>query len=420
MAATATPTRQPPSVADGPLAGVRVIELATIFAAPSACRRLADFGAEVIKVERPGEGDGARRLGEQDGEDSFYYRLVGRNKRTIELDLKRPEGRDVLLRLVRRAHVLVENFRPGTLERLGLDPDTVLLAENPSLVVLRVTGYGQDGPYASRAGFGTIAEGMSTLAHCTGDPDGPPTLPPIALADEVTGLQGAFAVMVALHHAQRTGEGQVIDANLLESLVDIVGPGPAIYHRTGHVPGRYGSRLSFSAPRNVYRCTDGYAVLSGSANEAALRIFDAIGRPELRDDPRFNTGAARLAHVDELDRIIEAWTSTRSVQEVVETLSAAGAACGPIYDVAQLVADEHVRARGAFIEVPSPDGEGPVLQLAPTPRFSRTPGCVRHAGLAAGACTREVLAELGYEEAAIERLIAEGIAGAPREARAAA
>jgi crotonobetainyl-CoA:carnitine CoA-transferase CaiB-like acyl-CoA transferase len=396
------------------------VELATIFAAPSACRRLADFGADVIKVERPGEGDGARRLGETDGRDSFYWRLVGRNKRPVELDLKHPDGRAALLRLVARADALVENFRPGTLERLGLDPETVLLALNPSLVVLRVTGYGQDGPYAGRAGFGTIAEGMSTLAHCTGQPDGPPTLPPIALADEVTGLQGAFALMVALHHARRTGEGQVIDASLLESLVDIVGPGPAIYHRTGHVDGRYGSRLVFSAPRNVYRCADGYAVLSGSANEAALRIFDAIGRPELRGDARFATGSARLAHVDELDAIIEGWTARRSVAEVVETLSAAGAACGPVYDVSQLVADEHVRARGSFLEVESPDGEGPVLQAAPTPRLSRTPGEVRHAGLAPGAATREVLRELGYRDAEIERLLASGAAGAREPAERAA
>lgn len=395
--------------APGPLTGLTVIELATIFAGPSACRHLADFGADVIKVERPGDADGARRLGETDGDDSFYWRIVGRNKRPVELDLKHPDGRAALLELVRRADVLVENFRPGTLERLGLGPEEVLLDANPALVVLRVTGYGQDGPYAGRAGFGTIAEGMSTLAHCTGQPGGPPTLPPIALADEVTGLQGAFAVMVALHHVARTGQGQVIDASLVESLVDIVGPGPAIYHRTGHVDGRYGSRLVFSAPRNVYRCRDGWAVMSGSSNEAALRILDAIGRSELRDDPRFETGAARLANVDELDGIIEAWTSCRSVAEVVATLSEAGAACGPIYDVRDLVSDPHVRARGSFAEVESPDGIGPVLQHVPTPRLSRTPGSVRHAGLTSGACTDEVLAELGYTTAELEALARAGV-----------
>ncbi|MER3409142.1 MAG: acyl-CoA transferase [Thermoleophilia bacterium] len=414
MTRTETPT------GPGPLEGLTVLDLATIFAGPSAARHLADFGATVIKIERPGAPDGARRLGEVDGEDSFYWRLVGRNKLPMELDLKHPRGREILLQLVRRADVLIENFRPGTLERLQLDPESVLLRENPGLVVLRVTGYGQDGPYASRAGFGTIAEAMSTLAHCTGQPDGPPTLPPIALADEVTGLQGAFAVLAALRYRDRTGQGQVIDANLLESLVDIIGPGPAIYHRTGHVDGRYGSRLTFSAPRNVYRCADGYIVLSGSSNEAALRIFDAIGKPELRHDPRFQTPAARLAHVDELDRLIEDWTQERSVEEVVRTLSQAGAACGPVYDVAQLVADEHVQARRCFIEVESPAGEGPVLQLQPTPRFSRTPGQVRHAGLAPGACTEKILTELGYSKEEIEELREQGVIGQARSTALAA
>jgi len=397
------------------LTGITVLDLATIFAAPSACRHLADFGADVIKIERPQVPDGARRLGEADGDDSFYWRIVGRNKRPLALDLKHPSGREILLRLVRRADVLVENFRPGTLERLGLDPETVLLAENPRLVVLRVTGYGQDGPYAGRAGFGTMAEAMSTLAHCTGEPDGPPTLPPIALADEVTGLQGAFAIMVALRHRDRTGEGQVIDASLLESLVDIVGPGPAIYERTGHVDGRYGSRLVFSAPRNIYACADGYIALSGSSNEAALRIFDAIGRPELRRDDRYTTAAARVANVDALDEMIEEWTRRHTVSEALATFCRAEAACGPVYDVAQLVADEHVRARGFFTPVESPDGDGPVLQHVPTPRFSRSPGRIRHAGLGVGARTEEVLGELGFERDEIEHLRNEGVVGPVRE-----
>ena len=405
---------------DGALAGITVLDLATIFAGPSACRHLGDFGADVIKVEKPGTPDGARHLGECDGDDSFYWRIAGRNKRPIEIDLKSEGGREVLMRLVRRADVLVENFRPGTLERLGLDPETVLLAENPGLIVLRVTGYGQTGPYADRAGFGTMAEAMSTLAHTTGQPDGPPTLPPIALADEVTGLQGAFAVLTALRHRDRTGEGQVIDLSLLESLVDVVGPGPAIHHRTGHVDGRYGSRLVFSAPRNVYACADGHIVLSGSANAAALRIFDAIGRSDLRAEPRFATPAARVANVDELDAIIEAWTTGRTVTECVAAFSAAGAACGPVYDVAELTADPHVRERGSFVELPSPDGDGPVLQLAPAPRLSRTPGQLRHAGLRAGACTGEVLAELGYSACEIAELSDAGAVGAVRDELAAA
>jgi crotonobetainyl-CoA:carnitine CoA-transferase CaiB-like acyl-CoA transferase len=401
-------------VSGGPLSGIRVLDLATIFAGPSACRRMADFGADVIKVERPGAPDGARNLGEHDGADSFYWRIVGRNKRPIELDLKSTAGRRLLLRLVRTADVLVENFRPGTLERLGLDPETVLLREQPGLVVLRVTGYGQDGPYARRAGFGTMAEAMSTLAHTTGDPDGPPTLPPIALADEVTGLQGAFAIMAALRHRDLTGSGQVIDLSLLESLVDVVGPGPAIHHRTGHVDGRMGSRLPFSAPRNIYRCADGHVVLSGSANEAALRVFDAIGRSELRADPRFSTTPARVTHAEELDAIIEAWTRDRLAADCIAAFSEAGAACGPVYDVAQLVSDPHVIARQSFVEVDSPAGDGPVLQLAPPPRLSRTPAEIRHAGLAPGACTEEVLIELGVCEPELEELREAGVIGPAR------
>jgi crotonobetainyl-CoA:carnitine CoA-transferase CaiB-like acyl-CoA transferase len=405
----------------GPLAGLAVLDLATIFAGPSACRHLADFGADVIKVERPGAGDGARHLGECDGEDSFYWRQVGRNKRPIELDLKSPAGREVLLRLVREADVLVENFRPGTMERLGLDPEMVLLAENPGLIVLRVTGYGQDGPYADRAGFGTMAEAMSTLAHTTGQPDGPPTLPPIALADEVTGMRGAFAVLAALRHRDLTGEGQVIDISLLESLVDMVGPGPAIYARTGASDGRIGSRLCFSAPRNIYQCRDGYIVLSGSANQVALRVFDAIGRSDLREDDRFTTGHARIRNVDVLDDIITAWTAQHTVCEAIETFSAAGAAVGPVYDAEALVNDPHVQERGCFVEVESPAGNEPILQLDVHPRLSRTPGGIRHAGLAPGVCTDEVLRELGYDDGEIEQLREQGaIGGTPAPALAAA
>jgi crotonobetainyl-CoA:carnitine CoA-transferase CaiB-like acyl-CoA transferase len=377
---------------NGALSGLVVLDLATIFAGPSACRHLADFGADVIKVERPGAGDGARHLGECDGDDSFYWRQVGRNKRPIELDLKSPAGRQVLLRLVREADVLVENFRPGTMERLGLDPETVLLAENPGLVVLRVTGYGQDGPYADRAGFGTMAEAMSTLAHTTGQPDGPPTLPPIALADEVTGMRGAFAVLAALRHRDLTGLGQVIDISLLESLVDMVGPGPAIYARSGQSDGRIGSRLCFSAPRNIYQCQDGYIVLSGSANQVALRVFDAIGRSDLREDARFTTGRARIEHVEELDAIITGWTLGHTVEQAIETFTAAGAAAGPVYDAEALVNDRHVQQRGCFVEVESPAGNEPILQLDVHPRMSLTPGAIRHAGLAAGASTDQVLA----------------------------
>ena len=397
---------------EGPLRGLRVIDLATVFAGPSAARRLADFGADVIKVERTGDGDGARRLGETDGDDAYYWRLVGRNKRTIELDLKHDQGREILLRLVRSADVLIENFRPGALERLGLDPESVLLVENPGLVILRVTGFGQDGPYSSRAGFGTIAEAMSTLAYTTGQADGPPTLPPVALADEITGALSAFAILAAIRHRDLTGEGQVIDATLLDSMLDVVGPGTAIAHRTGVSDQRIGSRLWFSAPRNVYECSDGWICMSGSADSVANRILNVVGGAELESDPRFITNADRIANVDALDELIGEWTSRHTWRDAVQILADAGAAAGPVYSAEQLIADEHVIARGSLALVNNPDGDGELLQSAPTPRFSRTPGVVRHAGLSRGASTDNVLAELGYSASEIAALSDAGVIGA--------
>ena len=396
----------------GPLRGLRVIDLATVFAGPSAARRLADFGAEVIKVERIGDGDGARNLGERDGDDGYYWRHVGRNKRPIELDLKSQDGRDVLLRLVRSADVLIENFRPGTLERLGLDPETVLLREHPGLVILRVTGFGQDGPYSSRAGFGTIAEAMSTLAFTTGQADGPPTLPPVALADEITGALSAFSVLAALRHRDLTGEGQVIDATLLESMLDVMGPGPAITHRTGVSDQRIGSRLWFSAPRNVYQCSDGWICMSGSADSVAKRILGVVGGEDLISDHRFATNADRLVNVDALDALITAWTLEHTWADAVQILADAGAAAGPVYSAEQLIKDEHVIERGSLATVENPHGEGELLQPAVTPRLSRTPGAVRHAGLAQGACTEEVLLELGYSAAEIAQMGETGAIGA--------
>ena len=395
----------------GPLNGLRVIDLATVFAGPSAARRLADFGAEVIKVERVGDGDGARTLGEQDGADGYYWRQIGRNKRPIELDLKTAGGKEVLLRLVRSADVLIENFRPGALERLGLDPETVLLQEQPGLVVLRVTGFGQDGPYSSRAGFGTIAEAMSTLAYTTGQPDGPPTLPPIALADEITGALSAFAVLAAIRHRDLTGEGQVIDATLLESMLDVVGPGAAITHRTGVSDQRIGSRLWFSAPRNVYRCKDGkYVGLVASIQKMAERLLRAIGRPDLVVDPRFRTNSARVKNAGELDNIIGAFIAARTQAENVEFFDRADVTVGPIYDVSQIVEDPHVIERELVADYPDEDmGEYPMYHVVP--RMSATPGSIRTTAPKLGAHNRELLREVGIDDAAYAKLVSGKIIG---------
>jgi len=284
------------------LDGLRVIDMATVFAGPGAARHLADFGADVIKVESPA-GDGVRRMGwfPPEGGDSYTWKLLGRNKRATVLDLKTDTGRDALLALAEEADVLIENFRPGTLERLGLGPDE-LRRRNPQLVLLRVTGFGQDGPYASRPGFATMAEAMSGFAAINGEPDGPPLLPPIALTDEVAALAGAFAVMVALHERDRSGQGQVVDVNLLESMVQMMSALPSAAAHLDYDQPRLGAGIPYTVPRGTYRCADGkWVAISTSAESVAHRVLELLG---LGDDPRFATFEGRAAHRDELDAAV--------------------------------------------------------------------------------------------------------------------
>jgi crotonobetainyl-CoA:carnitine CoA-transferase CaiB-like acyl-CoA transferase len=354
------------------LGGVRVIDIATVFAGPGAARHLADFGADVIKVEAPG-GDGVRRMGwfPPEGGDSYTWKLLGRGKRCIVCDLKSEGGRRSVLRLVDAADVLIENFRPGTLERLGLGPD-VLHDRNPGLVVLRVTGFGQDGPYASRPGFATMAEAMSGFAAINGEPDGAPLLPPIALTDEVAALAGAFAVMVALRHRDRTGEGQVVDVNLLESMLQLMSALPSAAAHLDYDQPRLGSGIPYSVPRGTYCTADGHWVaVSTSAESVAQRVLALIG---VEHDPRFETFASRAEHRQELDRVVAAWIRARSQQEVLDAFGAAEAAIAPVYTMRLLLDDPHVRARHVFVEV---DG---VTMTGPTARLSRTPAHIRHAG----------------------------------------
>jgi crotonobetainyl-CoA:carnitine CoA-transferase CaiB-like acyl-CoA transferase len=388
----------------GPLADIRVLDLATVVAGPGAARYLADFGADVLKIERPGVGDSTRTLGLPDPRDgtSAYWKVVGRNKRCATLDLKSDAGRDALLDLVADADVVVENFRPGVMERLGLGPDA-LLERNPRLVVCRVTAFGQDGPYAQRPGFATLAEAMSGFAAINGEAEGGPLLPPIALTDEVTALAAAFAVMVALH----SGVGQVVDVTLLESLLQCMGPLLPAYGLTGFLQQRAGSSLPYSVPRGTWRCKDGrWVAVSASAETVGRRVMELIGLGGREDLQSFG---GRIAARDEIDARMAAFCEERSVDEVVAAFDAAHAAAAPVYDMADVFADPQLAARDAIVEADGVPMQGLVARL------SRTPGEVRWAGRPLGADDppRWTAADEGEAEAEGTEDAEDGSAGPP-------
>jgi crotonobetainyl-CoA:carnitine CoA-transferase CaiB-like acyl-CoA transferase len=373
------------------------------------CQILGDFGADVIKVEHPTRPDGMRGHGAAVDGHGLWWKEVARNKRTIGLDLSDPQGAEVLLGLIATSDVLVENFRPGTLERWGLGWD-VLRARNPGLILLRVTGFGQSGPYSDRPAFGTLVEAMSGFAHLTGQPDGPPTLPAFGLADSIAGIAGASAVSMALYHRDaRGGRGQVIDLSLLEPIMTAVGPAPTVFDRTGEVQGRMGNRSSNNAPRNLYRSSDGHwLAISTSANAIAVRVMELVGRPEIALEPWFATGAERARHSDLLDGIVGDWIAARTRDQVMEAFTAAGAAVAPVYSPADIVADPQVQDREMLIRVEDED-LGPLLQHNVLYRMSATPGAIRSTGRGHGADTDEVLAELGLTTDRIAGLRAAGV-----------
>jgi len=394
----------------GPLVGLKVLDLATMMAAPWSATFLADFGADVLKVEHPVTGDHARHFGlSKDGEPVFWKTLA-RNKRSVTVDLKTEKGQEIIHRLVREADVVIENFRPGVLAGWGLGYDQ--LAEvNLGIIVLSVTGYGQDGPYAARAGFGTLLEAMSGFAHSNGQPDGPPTLPAIPLADGVAGVFGAFAVMSAVfeRNAGGSGRGQHIDLSLFEPLARLHEGHLLEYGVLGRVRQRLGNRSLSSAPRNAYRASDrGWVALSASAQPVFERLMRAVGRPDLITDARFLTNHDRIEHAAKLDEVLSAWIGGKPRDEVISELSQSGAAVGPIYDMAELLNDPHVRARGSF-ETHTDPVLGDVVVPAVVARFSRTPGAVRYLGQRKGEATGEVLRSLGYSEAEIQELAAHGV-----------
>ncbi|MFK8253328.1 CaiB/BaiF CoA transferase family protein [Ancylobacter terrae] len=377
----------------GPLDGVRIVDMSRLVAGNMTTHVLADYGADVIKIERPGKGDDLRNWRVEGVE--VFWKVYSRNKRSVALDIHHPDDREMLLRLIDTAQVLVENFVPGTLERWGLGPDE-LLARNPRLVLLRVSGWGQSGPWRLRPGFGTLVEAMSGWAFMNGHPDKPPTLPPLAMADMVAGLYGATAILAALRTVEQGGgPGQVLDLSLFEPIHSLIGAEAAQIRLTGAPTPRAGNQSSHTAPRNVYACADGaYVALSGSMQSMAERIFETIGRAELKSDPRFVDNAARVAHRDELDAIIGAFIATRDQAENLALFDAAGVTVGPVCSVADLLDHPFVEGREAIVELPDRDlGSVPMHNIIP--RFSATPAPFRRPAPEVGEHTEELRHELG-------------------------
>ncbi|MFE0402066.1 CaiB/BaiF CoA transferase family protein [Streptomyces nigra] len=395
------------AAAPAPLAGLRVIDLATLFAGPLAATMLGDFGAEVIKVEHPEKPDPSRGHGPAKDGVGLWWKVLGRNKRAITLNLSRPGGRATLLRLAATADVIIENFRPGTLEKWDLGwPE--LSAANPRLVLTRVTGFGQFGPSSHRPGFGTLAEAMSGFAALTGEPAAPPTLPPFGLADSIAGLATAYAVMTALAARERTGEGQVVDMALIEPMLMALGPQPTWYDQLGYVQERTGNRSANNAPRNTYRTADGtWVAVSTSAQSIAERVMRLVGRPELIDEPWFATGVDRARHADVLDRAVGDWIARHTRADVLAAFEKAEAAVAPVQDIREVMTDPQYAALDTVTTVDDPE-LGPLRMQNVLFRLSATPGTIRWAGRPHGADTDEVLTGLGLSPADLAALREEG------------
>ncbi|MGW1213058.1 CaiB/BaiF CoA transferase family protein [Streptomyces sp. NPDC002499] len=390
-----------------PLTGLRVLDLATLFAGPLAATLLGDFGAEVVKIEHPTKPDPSRGHGPSKDGVGLWWKLLGRNKRTITLDLSKPGGRETLLRLAATADVIIENFRPGTLEKWDLGW-AELSAANPGLVLARVTGFGQFGPYAHRPGFGTLAEALSGFAAITGEPDAPPALPPFGLADSIAGLATAYAVMTALAARDRTGEGQVVDMAIIEPILTVLGPQPLWYDQLGHVQPRTGNRSVNNAPRGTYSTADGsWVAVSTSAQSIAERVLRLVGRPELIDEPWFATGEGRARHADLLDEAVGGWIAERPRDEVLAAFEKAEAAVAPIQDVRDVMEDPQYAALDTITTVEDPE-LGPLRMQNVLFRLSATPGAIRWAGRPHGADTDEVLTDLGLTPAELATLRAAG------------
>lgn len=382
-----------------PLAGFKVLDISNFLAAPMCSMYLADFGADVLKVERPGTGDEVRYWGENKDGVGLYYKVVNRGKKSITLDLRTPFGVEAVKRLVRDVDVIVENYRTGTLEKWGLGYD-VLSAINPGLVMVRVTGWGQTGPNRMRPGFGTLAEAYAGFVHINGEPDRPPLLSGFGLADSTTGLMAAFLTSVALHEKRRSGRGQVVDLAIYETLLTLLGPQVVNYDQLGLVQERSGSRLPFTAPRNTYRTRDGqYVSIAGSAQSTFERICEALGVPALVRDPRFATNRARLVNAIALDEQLQAAIATFDRDDLLARFIEIQATAAPVNSVADIVADPHVQARENIVALDDSELGDTIRMQNVVGKFSRTPGGIAHPGPRLGQHNREILIErLGYSE----------------------
>lgn len=392
--------------AKGPLDGLFVLDLSRLVAGNMTSLQLADFGADVVKVEPLPRGDPLRAWGQD--EQQTFWKTYCRNKRSLALDFRRDGALGVLRRLIKRADVMIENFRPGTLEGMGLGPD-VLARDYPRLITLRVSGFGQSGPYRTRPGFGTLVEAMSGFASRNGEAGGGPLLPPLALADMIAGLYGANAVQMALRVRDATGRGQVIDLALLDAMTSVLGPEPLDYALTGHPKPRVGNGSNTSSPRNVYPSSEGHHVaISASVQKMAERLFRSIGRGDMNEDPRFESNASRVANRREVDAIVGGWIAERTREEVLEHFWADGITAAPIYDVSDISRDPHFVEREIFVDVPDED-LGTITVQIPVPRLSETPGTLRRPAPRLGQHSSSVLAEAGLPPSEIDSLLDAGI-----------
>ena len=399
---------------DLPLKGLKVVDVSILVAGGLISTFLGDFGADVIKVEHPQRGDPLRHLSAKPLRHGYsaWWTVFSRNKKCITLNLGSTKGQEILKRLIKNADLLIENFRPGTMERWNLGYET-LSEINQRLIMMRVTGFGQTGPYKDRPGFGTLAESMSGLAHITGFPDGPPTLPPLGLADSISALMGTYAVMFAIYYRDIRGKGvgQYIDLSVLEPIFAILGPQTTEFEQLGVIQNRTGNRIPFAAPRNAYRTRDGkWVALSGSAQTIAERILKAVERPELIKHPNFKDNRSRLQHADELDEIVGGWIGKHSFEEVMKRFEECEAAIAPIYDITQITLDPHFEARETITAVYDHWLGTNVKMQNVFPKFSRTPGKIRWTGPPLGYHNKEIyIGHLGFTDEEMEKLKAEGV-----------